>query len=62
MLRSVAWLRSSTHFTRSQLLSVAVGKISADVIAKVNTSLSCRLVNVDDGTNVEFPGSEPLAK
>lgn len=34
MLRSVAWLRSSTHFTRSQLLSVAVGKISADVIAK----------------------------
>ncbi|KAK5968139.1 hypothetical protein GCK32_003275 [Trichostrongylus colubriformis] len=34
VLRSVAWLRACPHFSRSRLLSVAVGKISAEVIAK----------------------------
>ncbi|KAK6749176.1 hypothetical protein RB195_001645 [Necator americanus] len=34
VLRSVAWLKTSPHFSRSRLLSVAVGRISADVISK----------------------------
>ncbi|VDK61441.1 unnamed protein product [Cylicostephanus goldi] len=35
VLRTVAWLRTSPNFSRSHLLSVAVGRISAEVIAKV---------------------------
>ncbi|EYB89297.1 hypothetical protein Y032_0233g3084 [Ancylostoma ceylanicum] len=34
VLRSVSWLKTSSYFSRSRLLSVAVGRISAEVIAK----------------------------
>ncbi|XGW10553.1 hypothetical protein V3C99_012225 [Haemonchus contortus] len=34
VLRSVFWLKGCASFSRSRLLSIAVGKISADVIAK----------------------------
>ncbi|WKY03407.1 hypothetical protein Q1695_004836 [Nippostrongylus brasiliensis] len=34
MLRVVPWLKTPHHFSRTRLLSVAVGKISAEVIAK----------------------------
>ncbi|RCN41464.1 hypothetical protein ANCCAN_12573 [Ancylostoma caninum] len=34
VLRGVTWLRMSSYFSRSRLLSVAVGKISAEVITK----------------------------
>ncbi|VDM58778.1 unnamed protein product [Angiostrongylus costaricensis] len=33
LLRSVPWLKSCSHFSRSRLLSIAVGTISAEVIA-----------------------------